>query len=596
MRAGVGRGRPALAAILAACLAITTSACGSAPTPTGSPAPGTTTSAGTQAPSSPGIAETPAASQLLPSNATYAEASAREAADVQAMRDEVGFTSAVGADAPAALAFMAAADREFSAQLFVEAAAKFGLAPVAGAAMGIVLARFVGGGDGASMSRAEDLRAPDLQSQATGYVAFGGLLIAKSDEPLSGSLDNTATKKGTAGSSDVEQTNKAHMEVNLGQGLTDLLVNLESSTKTTKDGAVTAILNGTASTKVKINSCPDTSGHVTGNVEMKVSELNSAGGATSTTDLTIAASFTLSVDAGAHLTGIQIDATTSGGGIGGGSSWTAGGTTSFGGGSAPTSTSNGATPEQAKRVTDGAFYAFWAVSAIAVEAEKFWRSGKCVDMNSSVESKNVAPKEKVTFTVEPRGAFDKQPIDAGLDVMFDGKESLDPSSGNHKPPVSFTYTAGEKKDEKGTISLKQTSNRGIGTKTITFTVGEQDYKINYAGGYVYNGTKCKGLAGPWTVQITVGGGNGTVTFTIPEDLGTAVATTDYKLNVAGTKNTFHLVGTVKASTDADGKAFLILALGSGTITQVNPNGSGTFPMTDPTVDNIPLETGSFCGT
>jgi len=304
----------------------------------------------------------------------------------------------------------------------------------------------------------------------------------------------------------------------------------------------------------------------------------------------------LSVNSAARLSGIKVNVTTSGGGIAGGRQWTAGGTSNFGGVGAPTSTSNGATPAQAARVTGGAAYALWAVTGIATQSEDFWRSGKCVDMRSSVESKTVAPKEKVRFTVEPRGKYDQKPINAGVEAKFDGKETLDPSGASLPPPVSFTYTAGEKKDDKGTVSLQQTSNRGIGRKSITFTVGESDYKVNYAGGYVYNGTKCKGLAGPWTLQITVGGGNGTVTFTIPENLGPAVATTDYKINVLTTKNTFHLVGTVTPSTDADGKAFLLLALGSGTITQVNPNGSGTFPMTDPTTDSLPLETGSFCGT
>ena len=592
-------------ATVAACLVLV-GACGNAATPTGGPPQGSTTAPGaaTGAPSGgPGAT----AASLLPSSATLADASAREAADVQAMRDEVGFSAAVGADSQAVRDFVAAAEREFSTRIFTELATKFGLEPATGAgtgtpgatgaSTGIELARFVGGGDAGTVGHAADLRAPDLQSQVTGYVAFGGLLIPKSDQPLTGTADDTVTKKGTAGTSDVEQTNTVHMEVNLGQGSTELNVKLESSTKTTSAGVVTALLNGTGATKVKINSCPDSTGHVTGQVELTVSELNSTGGATSTSDLKVTASFTLAVDAGAHLSALQIDATTSGGGVGGGSSWTAGGTTSFGGGQAPTSTSTGATPEQVKRVTNGAFYAFWAVSAIAVEAEKFWRSGKCVDMNSSVESKKVAPKEKVTFSVEPRGAFDKQPIDAGVDVKFDGKESLDPVGAGQKPPVSLTYTAGEKKDDKGTVSLTQTSNRGIGSKSITFTVGDQDYKVNYAGGYTYTGTKCKGLAGPWTLQLSIGGGSGTVTFTIPESLGPAVATTNYKLAVAGTSSTYKLTGSITPSTDADGKAYLSFKLGSGTITTKTPFGKqGTLAFTDPTTDYIPLETGSFCGT
>ena len=135
-----------------------------------------------------------------------------------------------------------------------------------------------------------------------------------------------------------------------------------------------------------------------------------------------------------------------------------------------------------------------------------------------------------------------------------------------------------------------------GEGTVRFTVGDQDYKVNYAGGYVYNGTKCKGLAGPWTLQLTVGGGSGTVTFTIPENLGPAVATTSYKLNIVGTSSTYNLRGTITPVVDADGNASLTFKLGSGTITTIANGRKGTLPFADPTTDVIPLETGSFCAT
>ena len=581
MRAGARQHPGRWATALAVCVTLVIG-CGNTATPSG--APQASGVSGSGAPASAGAGATPAASAgLLPSTTTYAEASARESADVQAMRDEVGFSTLIGADAQAVRDFVAGAEKEFSAKVFAEAAAKFGLEPTARGGSRIEFANFV-----------EDLTAPDLQSQSTGYVALGGLLIAKSDEPLAGAIDNTTTKRGTAGGSDVEQVNKVHLEVALGQGLTELLVNLESSTKTSKEGVVSALVNGTGKSKVKINSCPDESGLVKGEVEIAVGELSSSGGATSTSDLSVKATFTLTANSSAGLSAIQIDTTTSGGGIGGGSSWTAGGHTFFGGGGEATSTSSGASPEQLKRVTDGAFYAIWAVSAIASEAERFWRSGKCVDMNTSFASKSVSPKEKVTFTVEPRGAFDKKSIKAGVDVTFSGKESVEKQGGNQQPPVSLTYTAGEKKDDKGTVSVKQTSVRGIGSTSITFTVGEADYRVDYAGGYIYSGTKCKGLPGAWTLQINVGGGTGTVTFTIPENLGPAEATTNYELSIAGTRNTFKLKGKVTPSTDAEGKAFLLLALGSGTLTQQHPDGAITIPYTDPTTDNIPLESGSFC--
>jgi hypothetical protein len=298
------------------------------------------------------------------------------------------------------------------------------------------------------------------------------------------------------------------------------------------------------------------------------------------------------------VSGLKIDTTTSGGGTGGGSAWTAGGTSSVGGGGTPTSTSSGATEAQVRRVTGSAAYAVFIVGGIAREAEKFWRSGKCIDMHSSTESKTVSPKEQVEFTVEPRGRFDEKPNPAPVDATFSGKASLDPSGVGQAPPVSFTYKAGDKKDDEGTVDLTQTSNRGIGRKTITFTVGETDYRVkDYQGAqYIFNGTKCKGLAGPWELKLTVGGGSGTVTFTIPESLEQVPAKTRFKMTLAGVRSTYKLTGSVVPGTEPDGTPFLTFKFGSGTVTATNENGTVTVPFTDPTTDHIPLETGSFCGT
>lgn len=580
---------------LVACMALV-NAC-SEPVATIGPGP-VVTAGPTGGPSSD--APAPGNSGVIPGTATLEEMNALAAADDRAMRTETGFPAAVGADGNAVLDYIETERAKFAQAFFARMLAEFGAEPAVAAASGVELARYAGPPAGRTTppTAREAFNPVSLTDQVTGYVAVAGLLIPVSDRVLTGVKDETTTTKGKVGSADVEQTSKVRLDLNMGQGLLELLIQLESSTKTSQGGAVAGILNGTGSSKVKINSCPDATGHVKGEVDMTVSELTSAGGATSSSDTAVHATFTLSVSPSATLVSLQADITTSGGGIGAGSSWTAGGTSSLGGGAEATSTSNGATDEQVTRVNrNGAVYAAWAIGAIAVQAEEFWRSGKCVDMNASIDSKKVAPKEKVTFTVAPRGKWDSQPIDADVSVRFEGKESSDPSSGSHKPPVSITYTAGEKKDDKGSVHLEQTSMRGIGRKSITFTVGDSDYRVGQGGmTYVYSGTKCKGLAGPWTLNINVGGGMGTVTFTIPENLGAAVAATSYKLSIAGTSNVFNLTGTVTPKTDAEGKVTLVFALGSGTLTQQHPDGSITLSFSDPTVDNIALETGSFCGT
>ena len=595
MRSGGGRDRRAPIAVVALSLAMVFSACGNTATPTGAQPPSTTSGASSQAPSSAGAGETPGS--LYPSTATLADMNAREAADIQQMLDELGVAAAIGADAAAVLSFVDAEHDKFAQEVAVELSAKYGIQLAADTGHGVKFARFnpdrTTSGTGA-IRNAEVVDTGGLRDQVSGWLGIVGLLIPKSDEVISGAHDQSKTASTTVGETKVDQTSALHLEVETGQGKLDFLVKIDSSTRTATGSAV-AILNGTGTGRVKVNSCPGATGSVMGEVDFAISELESAGGATGTSDVSVHATFTLSVNAGAHLSGIRIASTTSGGGTAAGNTWTAGGTSSFGGGGAPTVTSNNATPAQVARVTQSAAYAAFVVTGIAVRAEEFWRSGKCVDMNSSVESKTVGPKEQVTFTVAPRGAWDARPIDAGVDATFTGKESLDPSGANLQPPVEFTYKAGDKKDDKGSVSLTQTSVRGIGKKTITFTVGEQDYKVNYPGAHgLFSGVKCKGLAGPWTLTITIAGGGGTTTFTIPEDLATAPSKTNMKLSVAGTSNTFKLTGTVRAVTSAEGAASLDLWLCSGTLTQQNPNGTGTLSFSEPNHDNIALEVGSFC--
>ena len=139
------------ATFLAVCIALVTACSSQSPTG-GPPVPGSSNGNGSAPPSTAGGGETPAASALYPSTATLAQASARETADTQAMQDEVGFSAAIGADAPAVRDFATLANQEFSRRLFTELATKFGLAPAASAAnqatrgaSHVALASYVGG-------------------------------------------------------------------------------------------------------------------------------------------------------------------------------------------------------------------------------------------------------------------------------------------------------------------------------------------------------------------------------------------------------------------------------------------------------------------
>lgn len=110
---------------------------------------------------------------------------------------------------------------------------------------------------------------------------------------------------------------------------------------------------------------------------------------------------------------------------------------------------------------------------IATDAQEKWRSGYCVEVRATEESRSVTEGEEVGFTATVWSKAEGRDLDTPITATFSGDASLDPSEGEHEPPVIYTYTAGDTKGATGTIELKSVSNRGIGTLTLTFTVGKQ---------------------------------------------------------------------------------------------------------------------------
>ena len=166
----------------------------------------------------------------------------------------------------------------------------------------------------------------------------------------------------------------------------------------------------------------------------------------------------------------------------------------------------------------------------AKKAEAFWRSGECINVKTSEESREVTPNEALTVTVEPEGKFDKQPVKAPVTAAFTGKARLEPTTAQD-PPASLRFTAGSEERDKGTIELKQTGKRGIGKKTVEFTVGIPDYKLGNTTGAQgsLSTVKCRGKDGPWSIAMTAPDTTGTITFTIPRGGTSAEAHMVYDL-------------------------------------------------------------------
>jgi hypothetical protein len=120
---------------------------------------------------------------------------------------------------------------------------------------------------------------------------------------------------------------------------------------------------------------------------------------------------------------------------------------------------------------------------VGKEAERFWRSGKCFEMKTNEESRKVEPDEEIDVEVTTvTGKFGGGDVDKPVIAAFNGKERIDPASGTSMPmPARLTFKAGSEPRDKGTIDLKQTSNRGIALKTLEFEVQPKDLWIKATG-------------------------------------------------------------------------------------------------------------------
>ncbi len=174
-------------------------------------------------------------------------------------------------------------------------------------------------------------------------------------------------------------------------------------------------------------------------------------------------------------------------------------------------------------------------------AQEKWRSGFCVRIEATETSRDVEPDEVVPFTAKPWHNFDAVELDEPIVATFRGTTSAAPVDVAQDPPASITFTAGPDTNDRGTVSLKTTSRRGIGTLEIGFRVQEpfvlelsieSDITITKLGGGGSSGTTKaegtirleKGPTGLWsgvgtiTSTTRVHGGCGGVT--IPRSVGT----------------------------------------------------------------------------
>ena len=106
-------------------------------------------------------------------------------------------------------------------------------------------------------------------------------------------------------------------------------------------------------------------------------------------------------------------------------------------------------------------------------------------------------------TVKVKHRIEGNELNKPVEATLAGVKTIDPQGVKRPAPATFTFTAGPKAGDKGDIEFKSVSNRGIGKKSVTFTVKATGWTTTATDPLgSTTGTKCGGLGGDWLIQGT----------------------------------------------------------------------------------------------
>lgn len=432
-------------------------------------------------------------------DATLTFGAEAELEQIAAARAAAGFEALLGSNGKAALEALDLAETSLGEAILPKAAAELGIDVTSSGSAAVAA---LGGAPGADRLPPPTTEwTGSLISHATFTVSMLTGLLTTAIERAAERDQNASdgTEKFTETKDGVTETATANtkMMITRGDGMVtgDVEITTTADATNVADGSKIGRLAGRGLGHFDINSCPDAAGHVTGRLslarqEEMTPEGSTGGGYAKQFD----GQFTIVVGDDASLAHIDVQMNMLGSQHGGGATGDAGSnyfatvgmkaTIDRGGGVSidrSTITGNGeATDEQVQATMNGYMSAYPIIVELAKQAEQFWRSGKCVELTSSEDSQDVPPEEDIEFDVDAKGKYDKAKIDAPIMVTFDGKDKLEPTTPQN-PTAHYTFTAGEKEKDVGTVNLKQTSRRGIGYKTIVFTVKNKNLLLDVSG-------------------------------------------------------------------------------------------------------------------
>ena len=555
-----------------------------------------------------------------------AAAAKKETELTHQLREDSGFAPLIGANGATAFTELDATEEAYAHELIADIAAAIDAGQLPQASPAALAGQLASVGRPLEPS-SKALGGIDISLFAdTGFTASALMtlyaqIVQRAAESGSGSLPRQESFDKTSDGlrQQVDLGTTITVQTGGGRVTADIIMSATDRITDPATGSFIALYTSRTTGHFEVNACPDAGGVAEGTytfeTKHELNDVSAAEASRSGAGRSVNAPFRLIDGENAHLVQIEaaLDMTADGRGPGSPSGpgptepfdWGAtqavqivmpvsGSTTVTGTGSSVTGT-GGERSSGAMLVSSAMAQLF--LSEVAKEAERFWRSGECVEITTNEESRDVEPSEEVEIVAEALGKFDHEEIQAPIKASFNGKESLDPDTEPQDPPASFTFKAGAEKDDKGTIDFEQVGRRGIGKKQLVFTVGASDYRVSSAqtaiGGI--SGTKCDGLAGPWTLQWHGQGATAasSTTFTLPEGGGTAPAHTDLVLDFGQAKSVYSLDGSASASVRDDGTAVLNFLLGSGKVTVSAQGQSHTTSISFP-ASLYELEAGDFC--
>lgn len=208
-------------------------------------------------------------------------------------------------------------------------------------------------------------------------------------------------------------------------------------------------------------------------------------------------------------------------------------------------------------------------------AQERWRNGACVRIEATEETRAVDPDESFSFTAKPVHVVEAIDLDAPVVATFSGLTEASPLDVEQDPPASIDFTAGSDPGDEGTITLKSTSKRGIGTLLLTFTVERSGWLYDFQTGLGNEyGLKCDGVAGEWTIEGTakIGGLSSTSLYVITIDESSMTGRFKYEQidEISGGGGSgvtiYNRTGTVSLRIDPSGAAIMTLTDTKSTIT------------------------------